>query len=83
MLLERERQLADLAAIVVGLEESGGQVVLIRGEAGIGKTSLVAELVDRHRDTAHILIGTCDDLLTPQTLECGSGFDATTTGVPA
>ena len=68
MLLEREKQLADLAAIVVGLEESGGRVVLIRGEAGIGKTSLVDELVDRHRDTAHILVGTCDDLLTPQTL---------------
>ena len=68
MLLEREKQLADLAAIVVGLEKSGGRVVLIRGEAGIGKTSLVDELVDRHRDTAHILIGACDDLLTPQTL---------------
>ena len=68
MLLERERELADLAAIVDGLEESGGLVVLIRGEAGIGKSSLVTEMIARRRDTTHILIGTCDDLLTPQTL---------------
>ena len=29
---------------------------------------LVSEFVDRHDDAAHVLIGFCDDLLTPQPL---------------
>lgn len=41
---------------------------MLRGEAGIGKTALVQEFLRRHSDTAHILTGTCDDLLTPQPL---------------
>lgn len=68
MLLEREAQLAELATIIDELSGSGGRVVLIRGEAGIGKTSLLAELVNRHRDRIHVATGACDDLLTPQTL---------------
>ncbi len=44
------------------------RVALIRGEAGIGKTTLVRALVERHNDRVHTLTGTCDDLLTPQPL---------------
>lgn len=67
MLLERSDQLARLDALVDEAADDGGSVALIRGEAGIGKTHLVAEFVRRRADTAHILQGACDDLLTPQT----------------
>jgi DNA-binding CsgD family transcriptional regulator/tetratricopeptide (TPR) repeat protein len=67
MLLEREPELARLDALVDSLDEEGGRVVLIRGEAGIGKSTLVAAFVEGHRD-AHVLFGACDDLLTPEAL---------------
>lgn len=47
---------------------SGGKVILLISEAGTGKSSLVVEFVDRHADEAHIHVGYCDDLLTPQPL---------------
>jgi DNA-binding CsgD family transcriptional regulator/tetratricopeptide (TPR) repeat protein len=68
MLLEREMQLGSLESMVANMKIDGGKVVLIRGEAGIGKSSLVAEFLRRIGDTAHVLFGSCDDLLTPQTL---------------
>jgi len=36
MLLEREHELGLLAGLGAGTETSGGKVVLLRGEAGIG-----------------------------------------------
>ena len=68
MLLERDREVELLADLLAGVGSSGGKVVLIRGEAGIGKTSLVKEFVERHCDEAHVLSGSCDDLSTPQPL---------------
>lgn len=68
MLLEREPQLTILESVVADVATDGGKVVVIRGEAGIGKSSLVAEFVGRIADAAHVLFGSCDDLLTPQTL---------------
>ncbi|MCU1358914.1 MAG: transcriptional regulator, LuxR family, partial [Ilumatobacteraceae bacterium] len=66
MILEREAELAVLAGLVDGTGSSGGRVVLVRGEAGIGKSTLVNQLIDDSRDRAHTLLGTCDDLLTAQ-----------------
>lgn len=68
VLLERETQLNALASLLDDLGGSGGKVVLVRGEAGIGKSALVAEFIARHGNDVHILFGGCDDLLTPQTL---------------
>jgi ATP/maltotriose-dependent transcriptional regulator MalT len=68
MLLERDRELDLLGGVLTAIGSTGGMVVLLRGEAGIGKTALVQEFLRRHSDTAHILTGTCDDLLTPQPL---------------
>ena len=68
MLLERETELLLLAGLLAGGDSSGGKVVLIRGEAGIGKSSLVREFTVRHADEAHVLFGACDDLLIPQPL---------------
>lgn len=35
------------------------QIVLIGGEAGIGKSRLMEEFIDRHRDKALVLVGGC------------------------
>jgi predicted ATPase len=42
--------------------------VLVSGEAGIGKTSLVRAFAERARARVHVLVGVCDDLVTPRTL---------------
>ena len=68
MFLERDREIAQLAGLLAEVPSSGGKVVLVRGEAGIGKTALVSEFVESHADEAHVHIGFCDDLLTPQPL---------------
>lgn len=45
-----------------------GRVVLVSGEAGIGKTALVGYFSQTHRETAQILWGVCDSLFTPRPL---------------
>jgi DNA-binding CsgD family transcriptional regulator len=66
MLLEREKELSFLADLLDNVDSTGGKVVLIRGEAGIGKSSLVRGLLDSVADSAHAHVGFCDDLETPQ-----------------
>jgi DNA-binding CsgD family transcriptional regulator/tetratricopeptide (TPR) repeat protein len=68
MLLERQPQLDLLAGILAEVGSSSGRVVLVRGEAGIGKTALVNEFLSLHGDEAHLLAGSCDDLSAPQPL---------------
>ena len=68
MLLERDRELEVLADLLDDIDSSGGKVVLIRGEAGIGKSSLVNEFASMYADQAHIEIGYCDDLFIGQPL---------------
>jgi len=66
-LLERERYLADLSQWLVAASDRGGCVVLVGGEAGIGKTVLLHEFCLRQHDT-RVLWGACDDLFTPRPL---------------
>ena len=66
MLLERDEELGMVADVLGNVRSSGGKVVLVRGEAGIGKSSLVRDFIDRHANDTHVLYGSCDDLLTPQ-----------------
>jgi len=68
MLLEREKELAILDDLLAGLGSSGGKVVLVRGEAGIGKSSLVRQFVESHPDDLSTFWGTCDDLFIAQPL---------------
>ena len=51
-----------------GPRDGTGSVVLISGEAGIGKTSLVRAFVVDRTDRVRVLLGACDDLVTPRTL---------------
>ena len=68
MLLERDHELEVLHGLLDEIETSGGKVVLIRGEAGIGKSALVRELAESRSQAAHYLIGWCDDLSIPEPL---------------
>lgn len=67
-LLERDTELAMLEAALETAASDHGRLVLVRGEAGIGKTSLVREFLTRVGDEADVLLGTCDDLLTSRPL---------------
>lgn len=63
-LLEREACFADLAKwLGTAVQQSGG-VVLLSGEAGIGKTVLLREFAQR-QSQARVLWGACDALFTP------------------
>src|SRR4051812_48749089 len=66
MLLEREPTLAVLAAAVADAAAGRGSVVLVTGEAGIGKTSLVRAFAQRA--DARMLLAACDDLMASRTL---------------
>ncbi|MCW2692049.1 MAG: helix-turn-helix transcriptional regulator, partial [Mycobacterium sp.] len=66
-LLERAELLGDLARFTADTPAVGGGVVLVGGEAGIGKSSLVrafAEQADRPT-----LLGSCEPLSTPRPLQ--------------
>ncbi len=63
-LLERDAALAALDAAFAGVHGSGGRLVLIGGEAGVGKTVLARRFCDLHADAARILWGDCDGLFT-------------------
>src|SRR4051812_13263820 len=68
-LLERGDELSRLVGYLSAVERgSAGQVVLVAGEAGVGKTSLLRRLTDERRGSARILWGACDPLFTPRPL---------------
>ena len=66
-LLERSAELATLeSALAAVAETSRGRMVLVGGEAGVGKTSLLREFCDEQ--PARILWGACDAMFTPRPL---------------
>src|SRR5689334_9318484 len=67
-LLERDRELAVLDEALRDAQAGRGSIVLVHGEAGIGKTSLVRAFARRTVGRARLLSGACDDLVTPRTL---------------
>lgn len=67
-LLERAQCFKDLTAWLGAAAERGGLVVLLEGEAGIGKTSLVQEFARTQQSVARVLWGACDALFTPRPL---------------
>lgn len=67
-LLERGPALEQLDSHLDAARRGDGRVVLVVGEAGIGKTSLVREFALQRGDMSHVLWGACDDLLTARPL---------------
>ena len=67
-ILERDAELSALAHAAREAADRHGSVVLIMGEAGIGKSSLVEALRSHLPAEGRMLVGYCDDLATPRTL---------------
>ncbi|HEY4701881.1 MAG TPA: ATP-binding protein, partial [Streptosporangiaceae bacterium] len=67
-IVEREAELSALAGAVASATRGEGSVVLISGEAGIGKSSLVEAVRAQLPAEGRMLVGYCDDLATPRTL---------------
>jgi len=67
-LLEREQFLGELETILSDVVVGNGRFVLVSGEAGIGKTSLVDRFAEVHKAHGRVLWGACDALFTPRPL---------------
>jgi DNA-binding CsgD family transcriptional regulator len=66
-LLERSSALGELGGLLAAAA-ADGRVVLVAGEAGIGKSALVRRFTQRQAGQARFLLGACDPLLTPRAL---------------
>ena len=66
-LLERALVLEELDGELAATA-GGGRVVLVAGEAGIGKSALVRRFTERQGAGVRVLSGACDPLLTPRAL---------------
>lgn len=68
-LVERERHLLVLGASLAAVSTSArGRMVLVSGEAGVGKTVLLRRFSDACAGSAQLLWGACDALFTPRPL---------------
>ena len=67
-LLERGTQLDELESLLERAASDEGHLVLLGGEAGVGKTALVQHICKRARGRARVLLGACDALSTPRPL---------------
>jgi DNA-binding CsgD family transcriptional regulator len=67
-LLERESALADLGRAVDAAKGRTGSLVLVEGEAGVGKTALLRRFVGLQGGELRTLWGSCDPLFTPRPL---------------
>src|SRR6185295_12911636 len=68
-LLEREGELSVLGDSLDAVRTSSrGRLVLVSGEAGVGKTALLRRFCDERSGGAHVQWGVCDALFTPRPL---------------
>ena len=67
-LLEREAVLAELGALTRSARRGAGRVVLLRGEAGVGKTTVINRFTTGLESGIRALRGWCDPLAAPRPL---------------
>jgi len=68
-LVERDHELAVVrAALARATERAGGSIMVISGEAGIGKTALVGAIRRVCSADMQVLAGSCGDLATPRAM---------------
>jgi DNA-binding CsgD family transcriptional regulator len=67
-LVEREEALQVLDEVLGEVLDGSGRVVLIRGEAGVGKTALVRRFLDGCATDVRVWTGACDPVMTPRPL---------------
>jgi DNA-binding CsgD family transcriptional regulator len=67
-LLERQTTLAELAGLTGRAAQGAGSVVLLRGEAGVGKTAVIARFLEGLDRSWPVLRGWCDPLAAPRPL---------------
>ena len=67
-LVERETQLVALGEHLAAAVAGNGRLVLVGGEAGVGKTSLVRAFAAERGGDIRFVWGACDGLFTPQPL---------------
>ena len=65
-LLEREAVLAEMDALLHTAMTDTGQILLLRGEAGVGRSALIDRFVAQSTNRAGSLIGRCDPLTAPR-----------------
>lgn len=62
-LLEREHLLTQMTELLIGAAQARGQMLLVTGEAGVGKTALLEAFRERHGDAVTFLWGSCDSVV--------------------
>jgi DNA-binding CsgD family transcriptional regulator len=67
-LLERDPFLLTLDTLLPQAARGLGRTVLVSGEAGIGKTSVVERFLEQHQSSVRPLWGSCEALFTPRPL---------------
>jgi len=67
-LLERESVLAELARSARQVSRGAGRMVLLRGEAGVGKTAVIRRFTAGLRKPVRVLWGWCDPQSAPRPL---------------
>jgi predicted ATPase len=67
-LLEREAVLAEIDALLRTAVGGAGQMLLLRGEAGVGRSALLSRFVETSAVGSEVLIGCCDPLTAPRPL---------------
>ncbi len=67
-LLERGELLDDLRAAVTAAAGGEGRLIVLEGEAGVGKSSVLRNVAARPPDGVRALWGACDALATPRPL---------------